>query len=67
MEYTIESVKGDGENDDPAEDALLFRMDSKTGVLSTRSQLDREKTSKYTIIVCATDQSSPVSDRRTAR
>ena len=43
-----------------------FRMDQKSGVLSTRSQLDREKASHYSIIVNAIDQASPVSERRTA-
>lgn len=44
-----------------------FRMDQKSGVLSTRSQLDREKASLYSIVVHATDQASPVSERRSSR
>lgn len=57
----------EGEVNDPDENMAAFRMDQKSGVLSTRSQLDREKASHYSIIVNAIDQASPVSERRTAR
>ena len=37
----------------------VFRIDPKTGVISTRLKLDREKESKHTIVVEATDQGPP--------
>lgn len=56
----------EGESTNLEENMNAFRMDQKSGVLSTRSQLDREKASHYSIIVNAIDQASPVSERRTA-
>lgn len=67
VEYSIESVASEGDLSTEEEDAAAFRMDQKTGILSTRSQLDREKVSRYTVIVLASDQASPITDRRTAR
>lgn len=73
MEYSIESVSADrlnpDENDslnaesEQFETSDVFRIDSRSGALLTRSPLDREKVSRYTVIVKATDQASPVSDR----
>ena len=37
----------------------VFRIDPKTGVISTRLKLDREKESVHTIVVEATDQGPP--------
>lgn len=45
----------------------VFRVDSRSGALLTRASLDREKVSRYTVIVKATDQASPLSDRMSSR
>jgi cadherin EGF LAG seven-pass G-type receptor 1 len=36
-----------------------FRIDPKSGVITTRSALDREKVEVYTLVVMATDQGLP--------
>ena len=45
----------------------VYRVDGRSGALLTRSALDREKVSRYTVIVKATDQASPLSDRLSSR
>lgn len=71
VEYSIESVTAEASVDD-SNDSIdneqpdaqeVFRVDGRSGALLTRSPLDREKVSRYTVIVKATDQASPVSDR----
>ncbi|KAI8429178.1 hypothetical protein MSG28_007715 [Choristoneura fumiferana] len=71
VEYSIESVSAD-KLDPDANDSLdsseqtdqdVFRVDGRSGALLTRAPLDREKVARYTVIVRATDQASPVSDR----
>lgn len=47
------SVKTDTELED------AFRIDPKSGVITTRSALDREKVEVYTLVVMATDQGLP--------
>ncbi|CAN8002126.1 unnamed protein product, partial [Ixodes hexagonus] len=42
-----------------------FGIDSKSGIITTRSSLDRELTSFYALVVQATD-SGPVTDRKSA-
>lgn len=71
VEYSIESVTAEASINDNNEsidneqpDAQeVFRVDGRSGALLTRSPLDREKVARYTVIVKATDQASPVSDR----
>lgn len=73
MEYSIESVTAETlstedtnesiDNSEQIEAQDVFRIDGRSGALLTRSPLDREKVARYTVIVKATDQASPVSDR----
>lgn len=73
MEYSIESVTADSSSSDDLNDSIditgqkdtqdVFRVDGRSGALLTRAALDREKVSRYTVIVKATDQASPLSDR----
>lgn len=75
VEYSIESVSADDFNDENNEsldtDVKLdqqevFRVDSRSGALLTRAPLDREKIARYTVIVKASDQANPISDRLTS-
>ncbi|OWR45133.1 cadherin [Danaus plexippus plexippus] len=71
VEYSIDTVVA--ETLDPVdvnesivtetEAADVFRVDGRSGALLTRSALDREKVARYTVIVKATDQASPLADR----
>ncbi|KAJ0179731.1 hypothetical protein K1T71_004322 [Dendrolimus kikuchii] len=73
VEYSIDSVTADSSNPEDVNDSIdntdqrdnqdVFRVDGRSGALLTRATLDREKVSRYTLIVKATDQASPVSDR----
>ncbi|CAK1552868.1 unnamed protein product [Leptosia nina] len=72
VEYSIDSVTADLLNpeDNESIDSRevtdsqdVFRVDGRSGALLTRATLDREKVSRYTVIVKATDQASPVADR----
>lgn len=74
MEYSIESVTAESLNSDELNESVestldqseaqdVFRVDSRSGALLTRSTLDREKVSRYTVVVKATDLASPVTDR----
>ncbi|KAF9822527.1 hypothetical protein SFRURICE_010278 [Spodoptera frugiperda] len=73
VEYSIESVTAETlstedtnesiDNSEQIEAQDVFRIDGRSGALLTRSPLDREKVARYTVIVKATDQASPVSDR----
>lgn len=65
IEYGIESVNG-GEATSPDQDMSTFKIDAKSGVISTRSNLDRELADTYTIIVQANDMTTPQDERRTA-
>lgn len=65
IEYAIESVAGGGITT-AEEDANAFKIDGRTGVISTRSALDRETSEIYTMIVTATDNASPQSERKSA-
>ncbi|KAF7994935.1 hypothetical protein HCN44_004407 [Aphidius gifuensis] len=65
IEYSIVSITGGGMttfNDDSS----TFRIDTKSGIVTTRMSLDREKTEVYTVIINAIDQSNPPSTRKTA-
>jgi len=63
VEYTIESEQPD--EGVPAVGGT-FRIDPKTGVLSTRVLLDRETVKQYTLVVVATDQTPSLSDRQSS-
>lgn len=63
VEYSIASVCG---NDDKPEDMLTFRIDPKSGVVTTRASLDRERSEIYTVIIQASDMAAPPANRKTA-
>lgn len=65
IEYSIESVSGGGTTT-AEQDANTFKIDSKSGVISTRSGLDREMADIYSILVKATDMALPQDERKTA-
>lgn len=48
---------GSGKTDSELGDA--FRIDPKSGVITTRTSLDRERVEVYTLVVMATDQGLP--------
>lgn len=62
VEYII--VSSDGGGLDQKSD--VFSLDSRSGVLTTRSQLDRERTQVYTLVITATDQALPPIDRKSS-
>lgn len=62
MEYSIVTTEGGGLD----KSSGTFSLDSHSGVLTTRTQLDRERTQVYTLIVTATDQSLPPSERKSS-
>ncbi|XP_049292738.1 protocadherin-like wing polarity protein stan isoform X2 [Anopheles funestus] len=53
------------ENDNGG-DAQKFRIDARSGTISTRSALDREVAGMYTIMVTATDMATPQTERKSA-
>lgn len=65
VEYSLQSTSGGGVST-PEIDSQAFRVDSRTGVITTRTLLDRETTEVYTLVVQASDLSSPQSTRRTS-
>ncbi|KAJ6621562.1 Protocadherin-like wing polarity protein stan, partial [Pseudolycoriella hygida] len=65
IEYTIQSVNGGGMTT-AEEDANTFKIDARSGVISTRSSLDREASEVYTIIVTANDLTTPHTERKSA-
>ncbi|XP_037956200.1 protocadherin-like wing polarity protein stan isoform X2 [Teleopsis dalmanni] len=65
IEYGIESTT-DGTGTVQDQEAPIFRIDSRSGVISTRSSLDRETSDSYSIIVTASDMASAQSERKTA-
>lgn len=65
VEYSLQSVSGGGLSTNEA-DNQAFRVDSRTGVITTRALLDRETTEVYTLIVQASDLASPTSARRSS-
>lgn len=56
VEYSLVPQGGSG-GSSGLEDA--FRIDPKSGVITTRSALDREQVEVYTLVVMATDQGLP--------
>jgi cadherin EGF LAG seven-pass G-type receptor 1 len=65
IEYHIDRVSGGGLSSEE-DDSQTFKIDARTGVITTRVQLDRETSEVYTIITTANDLSSPISERKTA-
>lgn len=65
IEYTIETVNGGGLTT-PEQDVNTFKIDPKSGVISTRSNLDRELADIYSIVVQATDMATPQDERKSA-
>lgn len=65
IEYSIETVNGGGLTS-PEQDANTFKIDQKSGVISTRSTLDRETADIYSIVVQATDMATPQDERKSA-
>ncbi|XP_051163355.1 protocadherin-like wing polarity protein stan isoform X2 [Leptopilina boulardi] len=65
VEYAIVSTAGGGITS-ISEDSSTFRIDARSGVVSTRSALDREKTEVYTVILRASDLATPPSARKSA-
>ncbi|KAG7212572.1 hypothetical protein KM043_012871 [Ampulex compressa] len=65
VEYSIVSTTGGGTTSH-TEDTSTFRVDPRSGVVTTRMPLDREKTEVYTVILSASDQATPQSARKSA-
>ncbi|XP_001961249.3 protocadherin-like wing polarity protein stan isoform X3 [Drosophila ananassae] len=65
IEYGIEAVT-DGGGLAQDQELPIFRIDSRSGVISTRSSLDRETSDSYHLLVTAADMASAQSERRTA-
>lgn len=56
----------DGAGSAQDQDMPIFRIDSRSGVISTRSSLDRETSDGYHLLVTASDMASAQSERKTA-
>ncbi|XP_012288367.1 protocadherin-like wing polarity protein stan [Orussus abietinus] len=65
VEYSIASTSGGGTTS-LTEDSSTFRVDPRSGVVTTRTSLDREKTEVYTVVLGASDLATPPSVRKTA-
>ncbi|XP_030388378.1 protocadherin-like wing polarity protein stan [Scaptodrosophila lebanonensis] len=65
IEYGIEAVT-DGTGTPQDQEMPIFRIDSRSGVVSTRSSLDRETSDSYHLTVTASDMASAQSERKTA-
>lgn len=63
IEYEIRSIDGGGITNNTLE---TFTLDASTGVLTTRTGLDRETVEIYTIIITANDKAVPATDRKSA-
>lgn len=65
VQYSVQHIDGGGTST-IEEDNHAFKIDSKTGVITTRMALDRETTEVYTLTIQATDMASPQTSRRTS-
>ncbi|KAL7299168.1 hypothetical protein TKK_0007766 [Trichogramma kaykai] len=65
VEYSIVSTTGGGTTT-MLEDQSTFRIDTRSGIVTTRTTLDREKTEVYTVIVQATDLATPSTNRQSS-
>ncbi|XP_066601005.1 protocadherin-like wing polarity protein stan [Prorops nasuta] len=68
VEYSIVSATGSNSepNKDPKDETSTFRIDPRSGVVTTRTTLDRETTEIYNVLLKVTDLATPPSSRRTA-
>ncbi|XP_059482643.1 protocadherin-like wing polarity protein stan isoform X3 [Neocloeon triangulifer] len=58
IEYSLKSNSSDEED-------MAFKIDPRSGIVSTRSHLDRETTEMYHLLVVATDM-APVAERKSS-
>ncbi|CAH1153853.1 unnamed protein product [Phaedon cochleariae] len=65
VQYSVSSISGGGTSTED-DDKHAFKIDPKTGVITTRTTLDRETTEVYTLIVVASDLASPQTARRSS-
>ncbi|XP_043283002.1 protocadherin-like wing polarity protein stan isoform X2 [Venturia canescens] len=65
VEYSIVSTTGGGMTS-LTEDSATFRIDPRSGIVTTRMSLDREKTEVYTLIIRASDLANAPTARQTA-
>ncbi|XP_018058154.1 PREDICTED: protocadherin-like wing polarity protein stan [Atta colombica] len=65
VEYSIVSITA-GSSITHMEDAATFRIDPRSGVVTTRTPLDREQTEIYTVVLSVTDQATSPSTRRSS-
>ncbi|XP_021699917.1 protocadherin-like wing polarity protein stan isoform X3 [Aedes aegypti] len=65
IEYAILSINGDGSATN-GQDEQSFRIDARSGTISTRSALDRETSEMYKLIVSASDMATLQTERRSA-
>uniref|UniRef100_A0A1I8NR21 Protocadherin-like wing polarity protein stan n=1 Tax=Stomoxys calcitrans TaxID=35570 RepID=A0A1I8NR21_STOCA len=65
IDYGIESIT-DGTGTLQDQEIPIFRIDARTGVIATRTSLDRETSDSYNIVVTASDMASAQSERKTA-
>lgn len=65
VQYSVQHIDGGGTST-VEEDDHAFKIDSKTGVITTRTALDRETTEVYTLTIKASDMASPQTSRRTS-
>ena len=65
VEYSIQTEQP-GEAGAVADAPRTFRIEPKSGTVSTRGPLDREKTQRYSLLVVATDMAVPLAERRSS-
>lgn len=65
VEYSIKQIEGGGRSSEDDDDHA-FKIDSKTGIITTRTTLDRETTEVYTLTVQASDMANPQTARRSS-
>ncbi|XP_012235255.2 protocadherin-like wing polarity protein stan [Linepithema humile] len=65
VEYSIVSITAGGSTIQ-TEDTASFRIDPRSGVITTRTALDREQYEIYKIVLGVTDQATPPSARLSA-
>lgn len=65
VEYSIQSINGGGMSSEE-DDKRAFKIDSKSGIITTRTSLDREMTEVYTLIISASDSANPQTARRSS-
>ncbi|KAK7789529.1 hypothetical protein R5R35_000833 [Gryllus longicercus] len=66
VEYSILSQETGSTGTIAGSKQEAFRIDPKSGIITTRSMLDRETSEMYTLIVMATDQGLPISERKSS-